>query len=141
MKLGVGGVGHMGAALAERLIELGQEVHVWNRTSSRCDPLVAQGAEQAASPAALSEACEAAIVIVSDDAAQGAVYAGDQGIGQARLGGNRVMSTVTPEAARNAREHVAGAGGAFLECLSAARWRLRGRQASRNRRWRILPGC
>lgn len=118
MKVGVCGVGRMGAALAERLIELGHEVHVWNRTTSRCNPLVAQGAKQAVNPAAVAEACEATIVIVSDDAAQEAVYAGDQGLGQASLRGNLVidMSTVTPDAARKAGEHVTSAGGAYLEC-------------------------
>jgi 3-hydroxyisobutyrate dehydrogenase len=64
MKVGVCGIGRMGAALAERLIELGHEVQVWNRTASRCDPLVAQGVKQAASPAELGEACEATFVIV-----------------------------------------------------------------------------
>jgi 3-hydroxyisobutyrate dehydrogenase len=118
MKVGVCGVGRMGEALAERLMELGHEVHIWNRTAGRCDPLVAQGAKREPSPAALVEACEATIVIVIDEAAQEAVYAGRQGIGQASLGGNLVidMSTVTPEAARKAAEHVTGAGGAFLEC-------------------------
>lgn len=118
MKVGVCGLGRMGVALAERLIELGHEVHVWNRTADRCSPLVAQGARQASSPAALAEACEATIVIVIDETAQEAVYAGDQGIGHGTLGGNLVidMSTVTPQAARTAGERVTRAGGAFLEC-------------------------
>ena len=43
MKVGVCGVGRMGEALAERLIELGHEVHIWNRTAGRCDPLCGSG--------------------------------------------------------------------------------------------------
>ena len=70
MKVGVCGVGRMGEALAERLMEVGHEVHIWNRTAGRCDPLVAQGAKREPSPAALVEACEATIVIVIDEAAQ-----------------------------------------------------------------------
>jgi 3-hydroxyisobutyrate dehydrogenase len=118
MKVGVCGIGRMGAALAERLIELGHEVQVWNRTASRCDPLVAQGVKQAASPAELAEACEATFVIVMDAVAQETVYGGDQGIGHAALGGNLVidMSTVAPDAARKAGAYVVRAGGAYLEC-------------------------
>lgn len=35
MKLGVAGLGRMGAAMVKRLIEVGHEVHVWNRTAAR----------------------------------------------------------------------------------------------------------
>ncbi|NJO24298.1 MAG: NAD(P)-dependent oxidoreductase [Sphingomonadales bacterium] len=33
MRVGVAGVGRMGAAIAARLIEVGHEVSVWNRTA------------------------------------------------------------------------------------------------------------
>jgi prephenate dehydrogenase len=44
MRLAVIGLGRMGRALADRLLEKGQEVSVWNRTPGRATALQAQGA-------------------------------------------------------------------------------------------------
>ena len=41
MRVGVAGLGKMGAAIAARLIETGNEVTVWNRSPDKCAPLVA----------------------------------------------------------------------------------------------------
>ena len=38
------GTGRMGAAMAARLIDAGEDVTVWNRTASKTGPLVAKGA-------------------------------------------------------------------------------------------------
>ena len=35
MRIGVAGIGKMGAAIAARLIEVGHEVAVWNRTPDK----------------------------------------------------------------------------------------------------------
>ena len=35
MRIGVAGIGKMGAAIAARLIEVGHEVTVWNRTPEK----------------------------------------------------------------------------------------------------------
>ena len=48
--IGYIGLGIMGSAMAANLIKAGFKVTVWNRTASKCDALVAQGAEVAASP-------------------------------------------------------------------------------------------
>ena len=40
MRIGVAGLGRMGAAMAERLIAVGHEVHVWNRTPAKAKPLI-----------------------------------------------------------------------------------------------------
>ena len=42
------GLGKMGAALADTLVQKGFRVTVWNRSSAKADPLVARGAERAA---------------------------------------------------------------------------------------------
>jgi 3-hydroxyisobutyrate dehydrogenase-like beta-hydroxyacid dehydrogenase len=44
----------MGSAIAERLIETGNTVTVWNRSAEKCKPLVAAGASVVASAAALA---------------------------------------------------------------------------------------
>ena len=53
MKLGVAGIGKMGAAVAARLIEIGHDVTVWNRTPEKAKAVA--GANIAASPAELAQ--------------------------------------------------------------------------------------
>jgi len=57
--IGVIGLGLMGTALTERLLEHGYRVAVWNRTRAKADPLLARGAEWSDNPLA---ACERVIV-------------------------------------------------------------------------------
>ena len=52
MRVGVAGLGRMGAAIAARLIDVGHEVTVWNRTADKVKPLTAAGAKAAAAPRA-----------------------------------------------------------------------------------------
>src|SRR5256885_7501346 len=48
--IGLIGLGLMGTALAERLIEHGCGVVVWNRTRDKAEPLLARGAQWAENP-------------------------------------------------------------------------------------------
>ena len=66
MHVGVAGLGLMGSAIAQRLIEVGHRVSVWNRTSGKAKPLVDAGASLAATPAALASAAEAIVTILTD---------------------------------------------------------------------------
>ena len=50
-KLGFIGIGLMGVRMAANLIRAGFSVTVWNRTASKCDPLLTMGATLATSPA------------------------------------------------------------------------------------------
>jgi 3-hydroxyisobutyrate dehydrogenase-like beta-hydroxyacid dehydrogenase len=45
------GLGNMGSALAKTLLGTGYDVSVWNRTPSKADPLIEQGASLAQSVA------------------------------------------------------------------------------------------
>jgi 3-hydroxyisobutyrate dehydrogenase-like beta-hydroxyacid dehydrogenase len=60
MKIGFIGLGHMGAGMAARLLKAGHEVSVYNRTRTKADKLVAQGAKAVAS---VSDACRSDAVI------------------------------------------------------------------------------
>ena len=51
MKIGIAGTGKMGAAIAVRLMGLGHEIAVWNRTPGKTKDLATSGAKTAASPA------------------------------------------------------------------------------------------
>ncbi len=118
MTIGICGTGKMGAAMAQRLIDVGERVAVWNRTASRTQPLVDRGAALAASPAALAVLCETVIVMLIDDAAIHAVYEGADGLLSADLGNTLIieMSTVLPETTQALADKVRAAGGAFVEC-------------------------
>ena len=50
------GLGLMGRPMAANLLKAGYEVTVWNRTASRADALVSQGAKRAATPRDLAAA-------------------------------------------------------------------------------------
>ncbi len=60
------GVGRMGSALARAFLHAGHRVVVWNRTRERCDPLGAEGASVAASPAEALQAAELVVLCVAD---------------------------------------------------------------------------
>ncbi|MCA3152568.1 MAG: NAD(P)-binding domain-containing protein, partial [Rhodocyclaceae bacterium] len=64
LKIGILGIGRMGAAMATRLLGLGHEVFVWNRSPEKAQALVAAGAQVCTSPRALAEASEAILSIV-----------------------------------------------------------------------------
>ena len=60
MKVGLIGLGHMGAGMAASLLKAGHQVTVYNRTPAKVEPLVAQGAKAAAG---VADACRGDAVI------------------------------------------------------------------------------
>ncbi len=78
MRIGVAGIGKMGAAIAARLIEVGHEVAVWNRTAEKAKAVA--GATAVATPAELARRSDAVITILTDGAAIEAVYHGPSGL-------------------------------------------------------------
>ena len=50
MQIGIAGIGKMGAAIAQRLMEVGHKVSVWNRSAAKTKPLADAGATVAATP-------------------------------------------------------------------------------------------
>ena len=79
MKVGVAGLGAMGANVAARLMEVGHQVTVWNRTADKAKPLADAGAKVAGSPAEVAAASEAVVTLLTDGAAIDAVYNGPNG--------------------------------------------------------------
>lgn len=118
MKIGVCGTGRMGSSIAQRLMSLGHEVGVWNRNSTKTNPLVNAGAEPFASPAELVGGCDATIVMLLDDTATEAVYRGPNGILTSELAGKLLidMSTVRPDTMKSIGTSVTQKGAAFVEC-------------------------
>ncbi len=80
MKIGICGTGRMGSSIAQRLMSVGHEVGVWNRSLAKTKPLTDAGAKLFASPAELVAGCEIIIVMLLNDAATEAVYREPNGI-------------------------------------------------------------
>jgi 3-hydroxyisobutyrate dehydrogenase-like beta-hydroxyacid dehydrogenase len=101
MKVSVLGLGHMGAALAGRLLETGHEVAVWNRTPGKAADLVEGGAHEATSLQEAVAGAEVVIILVTNDAAVKAVAMEGNVVGMLPENGVLVdMSTVSPDTSR-----------------------------------------
>jgi 3-hydroxyisobutyrate dehydrogenase len=118
MQIGVAGLGAMGSAMAARLMEVGHEVTVWNRTAAKAKPLADAGAKVADTPAAVAAASEAVITILTDGAAIDAVYNGPSGLLSGDVKGKLFieMSTVPPKVELDLAPKVRAKGAVFVEC-------------------------
>ena len=128
MKIGIAGIGKMGAAIAQRLMEVGHEVTAWNRSAGRLQPLAQAGAAVAASPTELAGKSEAVITILTDAAAIDAVYQGATGLLAGDVGGRLFieMSTVAPDTEVALAQTVRAQVRHWSNVRSAARPGLRG---------------
>jgi 3-hydroxyisobutyrate dehydrogenase len=118
MQIGIAGIGKMGAAIAQRLIEVGHKVMAWNRSADKLPPVTAAGAAVAGSPKKLAEANDAVISILTDAAAVDAVYNGASGLLAGDVRGKLFieMSTVPPQGQVALAEKVRAQGAALVEC-------------------------
>jgi 3-hydroxyisobutyrate dehydrogenase len=118
MQIGIAGIGKMGAAIAQRLMEVGHTVTVWNRSADKLKPLVAAGAAVAATPAELASKSEVVITILTDAAAIDAVYGGASGLLERNVRDKLFieMSTVRPQTQLALAAKVHAKGAALVEC-------------------------
>ena len=118
MKIGIAGIGRMGAAIAQRLIGVGHEVTVWNRTAAKAQALAAAGAHVAATPAALARDAEIVISILTNAEAIEAAYHGANGLLSGEVRGKLFidMSTVRPVTQKALAAKVAAKGAALIDC-------------------------
>ncbi|NUP03841.1 MAG: NAD(P)-dependent oxidoreductase [Nonomuraea sp.] len=100
------GLGPMGSKMAGTFLGAGHEVAVWNRTASKAEPLIAQGATRAAS------AADGDLLVFSQLGYQ-AMY---DSLADARLDGKVLvnLSSGTPDELRAAARWVTGRGGALI---------------------------
>ncbi len=118
MQIGIAGIGKMGAVIAQRLMEVGHKVTVWNRSTDKLAPVRDAGAAAAATPMELAKNAEAIITILTDAAAIDAVYNGAAGLLAGDVRGKLFieMSTVQPRTAVALAEKVRAKGAALVEC-------------------------
>jgi 3-hydroxyisobutyrate dehydrogenase len=113
------GLGIMGQGMARNLLKAGFTLHIWNRTASRMDALVAEGAQPAHSPADLAAKCDLIVVCVSDTPDVVSVLTGDEPPGA--LHGLRPgslvidMSTISPHTTRDLAARLAEKGARMLD--------------------------
>ena len=113
--IGFVGLGHMGGAMASRLLAAGYPVVGTQR--HQADDLVAQGLRWRDTPRAVAESADVVITSVPDDGALHAVASGPDGIlaGLARGTAWLEMSTVSPPASRELAARVRKRGATLLD--------------------------
>jgi 3-hydroxyisobutyrate dehydrogenase len=118
MHIGVAGIGKMGAAIALRLMEVGHQVSVWNRTPDKTKPVVDAGAAAVATPAELAGKADVILTILTDGAAIEQVYNGLDGLLSGAVAGKLFieMSTVPPEVNVALAAKVRDKGATLVEC-------------------------
>lgn len=118
MKIGVAGTGRMGSAIARRLISVGHELTVWNRTAEKARALAADGARVAATPSELAGSSDIVITILTDAAAIDSAYNGKNGLLSGNVAGKLFieMSTVRPDTERTLAAEIDRKGAAMIEC-------------------------
>jgi 3-hydroxyisobutyrate dehydrogenase-like beta-hydroxyacid dehydrogenase len=67
MRIAIIGLGRMGRAFADRLLDEGHEVSVWNRTPGRADALQARGATVMGSVDGVGDECDAVFLCLAED--------------------------------------------------------------------------
>lgn len=116
-RIGFIGLGIMGRGMANNILQQGFALRVWNRTASRMDELVAQGAQASNSPAELAANSDIIITCVSDTPDVEAVILGDEGVIHGVARGALVidMSTISPQATREIAARLAERGAHMLD--------------------------
>lgn len=102
-RIGFIGMGLMGVPMTRRLLAAGLAVTVWNRAAEKCAALVAAGATQAESPAALARGADVVLLCVADAAAVGDVVFGEQGVAAGGSAGKLLvdLSSISPAVTRD----------------------------------------
>jgi 3-hydroxyisobutyrate dehydrogenase len=116
MKISILGLGLMGSAMAERLLDSGYELTVYNRTRRKAGPLGKKGALVAETAARAVAASPGSILMVADaDAVRNLLV--PEGSDRPVLAGRTIiqMSTISPDQSRSLKTEVEASGGEYLE--------------------------
>ena len=95
------GIGTMGRGMAANLLKAGFPLTVYNRTREKAEPLAAQGATIANTPAEAAKGADVVISILADDTASRAAWLGDR---------RRTRGNVLRQHCRRVRHALARAG-------------------------------
>lgn len=98
-RIGFIGLGIMGQGMSRNLLNAGFSVRAWNRTSSKVDELVKDGATIASSPADVAAECDIVVICVSDTPDVQQIILGEDGVLKGAIPGSLVVdcSTISPQ--------------------------------------------
>ncbi|WP_433472423.1 NAD(P)-dependent oxidoreductase [Spirillospora sp. CA-142024] len=115
--VGLVGLGHMGGAMAARLLAAGHPLHGTSRTPQRAPSLQSQGLCRHQSPRAVAEAADVILSSVPDDEALKAIASGPDGILAGLTPGTvwADMSTVSPCTSRRIAAEAEARGATMLD--------------------------
>ncbi|KAK3164602.1 hypothetical protein QOZ80_1AG0021740 [Eleusine coracana subsp. coracana] len=116
-KVGFLGLGIMGTPMASNLIKAGCNVTVWNRTKSKCDPLLTLGAKYQPSPAEVASSCDVTFAMLADPESAVEVACGTNGAAEGLAPGKGYVdvSTVDGATSKLIGERITSTGASFLE--------------------------
>ncbi len=94
-KIGVVGLGIMGAGMARNYLKHGYSVYVWNRSQDKVEALVSDGAIACPSPRDASEQADIVFEVTASDESSRSVWLGEQGILAGAKAGSTLISSGT----------------------------------------------
>jgi 3-hydroxyisobutyrate dehydrogenase len=117
VKLGFIGLGNMGRRIAQRLLDHGYQVSVYDRDVSKADALTAHGGVVAKSALDLAGSADVILSCLTNDEVVRSVYTGHEGVFAGARSGTVVleMSTISPEGSRELQRLGAGVGVEVLD--------------------------
>jgi 3-hydroxyisobutyrate dehydrogenase len=117
VQLGFIGLGNMGSRIAQRLLDRGYALTVYDQDDTKAEALTANGAVLANDIAELAERADVILSCLTNDDAVQKVYAAPEGVlGVARPGTVVLeMSTIAPASSRELHDRAAKLGIAFMD--------------------------
>lgn len=107
----------MGSPMAQNLLKAGCDLTVWNRTKSKCDPLISLGAKYNSSPEEVAASCDFTFAMLADPQSAVDVACGKHGAANGLGPGKGYVdvSTVDGITSKLISGHVKSTGALFLE--------------------------
>ncbi|KAJ4916051.1 hypothetical protein Rs2_01601 [Raphanus sativus] len=117
VSIGFLGMGIMGSPMAQNLIKAGCDVSVWNRTKSKCDPLIGLGAKYKSSPEEVTATCDLTFAMLADPESAIDVACGKNGAVSGISSGKGYVDVSTVDAASSMliSKQIKDTGALFLE--------------------------
>ncbi|KAK7335869.1 hypothetical protein VNO80_27973 [Phaseolus coccineus] len=116
-RVGFLGIGIMGSPMAHNLLKAGIDLTVWNRTKSKCDPLISLGAKYKPTPEEVAASCDVTFAMLADPQSALDVACGKHGAtnGMGPGKGYVDVSTVDGDTSKLISAHIKSTGALFLE--------------------------